>query len=105
MLRTQTGRSAFEPVRHDMRFQQLSFALVISVAVASGCTGEVPEQIRTVFPVATRATVSPSGAVPVTRGQKQVFTVTPNTDEHLLTAVGGDCPAGTWSGNQYTTGV
>lgn len=49
-------------------------------------------------------TVSPSGNQTINHGSSVNFTVTPNPGHHTG-AVGGTCPAGSWSGLQYTTGA
>lgn len=49
-------------------------------------------------------TISPSTPQTVTYGATQEFTVTANTGYTLSNIVGGSCPAGSWSGNTYTTG-
>jgi hypothetical protein len=49
-------------------------------------------------------TISPSSPQAVAYGQQQTFTVTASTGYTLSQSVGGDCPAGTWSGSGYTTG-
>ncbi len=50
-------------------------------------------------------TVSPTGAVSVRSGQTQSFTVTANSGFTTSASVGGTCPAGSWVGSTYTTGV
>ncbi len=50
-------------------------------------------------------TITPSTAQTVVVGQTQAFTVTPHTGYQLSSAVGGTCPAGSWSGAVYTTGA
>jgi hypothetical protein len=48
--------------------------------------------------------ITPSSST-VDYGNKASFTVTANTGYTRDTAVGGTCPAGSWSGSVYTTGV
>jgi hypothetical protein len=48
---------------------------------------------------------TPNTPQTVNPGSTQTFTVTPNAGFVLSSTVGGSCPAGTWSGNQYTTGI
>jgi hypothetical protein len=60
----------------------------------------------TVTPSAgTGGTVSPNTAQTVTGGTTTTFTVTPNTGYNRNNTVTGTCPAGTWSGNVWTTGT
>jgi hypothetical protein len=49
-------------------------------------------------------TISPSMAQYVSSGETATFTLTPNTG-YSISSVGGTCPAGTLSGNMYTTGA
>lgn len=48
-------------------------------------------------------TISPTNLVNVNHGSKASFNIMPNTG--YTANVGGTCPAGTWSGNSYTTGA
>ncbi|MDR3443056.1 MAG: hypothetical protein P4L65_08570, partial [Legionella sp.] len=50
-------------------------------------------------------TITPNSAQTVAYGATQAFTVTANASYILSTTVGGDCPAGSWSGSTYTTGA
>ncbi|WP_295386843.1 C39 family peptidase [uncultured Thiodictyon sp.] len=52
----------------------------------------------------TGGSVSPA-SLTVNSGATAQFTVTPNTGYSTNTAVGGTCPAGSWSGSSYTTGA
>ncbi len=52
-----------------------------------------------------RVAPTPASAQTVTHGQTVTFSVTVGTGFRLSGNVGGTCPAGTWSGNQYTTGM
>ena len=49
-------------------------------------------------------TVGPGGQM-VDQGATTQVTVTPNTGYVPNASVGGTCPAGSWSGTTYTTGV
>ena len=48
-------------------------------------------------------TISPSTPQTINYASTQTFTVTPNTG-YTISNIGGNCPIGTVSGNQYTTG-
>jgi hypothetical protein len=50
-------------------------------------------------------TISPSGAQTVSHGSTISFTVDPAVGHTVAAAVGGDCPAGTWASDVYTTGA
>lgn len=50
-------------------------------------------------------TASPSAAQTVNYNGTQAFTLTTATGYNLNNSVGGTCPAGSWSGSTYTTGV
>lgn len=50
-------------------------------------------------------TIDPATAQTVTYGSTQAFDVTANDGYTLNNAVGGTCPAGSWEGGTYTTGV
>ena len=47
-------------------------------------------------------TISPSGTVTVSHGATRSFTITPNSNYHVVTPVGGTC-GGSLSGSTYTT--
>jgi len=49
--------------------------------------------------------ISSTNPLTVDSGATASFTVAPDADYQKVTAVGGSCPAGSWSGNQYTTGT
>ena len=66
----------------------------------------VAVQTYTVTPSAgSGGTVNPSTAQTVFADTTPTFTVTPNTDYVRDNTVTGDCPAGSWNGNLYTTGA
>ena len=66
----------------------------------------VAVQTYTVTPSAgSGGTVNPSTAQTVFADTTPTFTVTPNTDYVRNNTVTGDCPAGSWNGNLYTTGA
>ncbi len=48
--------------------------------------------------------VSPAEA-DILFGESALFTVTPNSGYSRSSGVGGDCPAGSWSGNSWTSGL
>jgi hypothetical protein len=48
--------------------------------------------------------ITPSEPQTVTDGSTQAFTVTAETNYTATQDVGGSCPAGSWSGDVYTTG-
>jgi hypothetical protein len=50
-------------------------------------------------------TISPSTPQSIASGGTQAFTVTASTGHTLNNTVGGTCPAGSWSGSTYTTGI
>src|SRR5262249_7019112 len=52
-----------------------------------------------------RKTISPSGGQSVGYGSPRACTVTPTSGYSVQTAVGGTCPAGSWSAGVYTTGA
>lgn len=52
----------------------------------------------------TNVAVSPNGSQPVASGETETFTVTAATGYVRSDTVGGSCPAGSWSGDSYTTG-
>jgi hypothetical protein len=60
--------------------------------------------LYTVTPSTNNVTVSP-GTVSVTANKTKSFTVTAYIGYTREDYVGGDCPAGSWSGDVYTTGV
>ena len=75
-------------------------------AALSAATYFVAAQTYTVTPSAgTGGTVNPGTAQTVFANATTAFTVTPNTDYVRNTTVAGDCPAGSWNGNLYTTGA
>lgn len=49
--------------------------------------------------------ISPDSAQTIDHGSAATFTVTADADYTVSTGVGGTCPAGSWSGDQYTTGA
>ncbi len=51
----------------------------------------------------TNVTMSPSGVQTVNHGTTLALTVTADSFHNLVGTVGGDCPAGSWSGNSYYT--
>jgi hypothetical protein len=53
----------------------------------------------------TNVIVSPNSVQTVVAGSAQTFTATSSTGYGLSSTVGGSCPAGSWSGNIYTTGA
>jgi hypothetical protein len=72
----------------------------------SGCDSTGSKQIITVTASGNgNETISPSTPQAVTYGATQAFTVTANTGYTVSKTVGGTCPAGSWSGNTYTTGA
>lgn len=50
-------------------------------------------------------TITPNAPQILGYGETTAFTVTANTNYAINTAVGGTCPAGSWSGSTYTTGA
>ncbi|KOR30985.1 hypothetical protein TI04_03195 [Achromatium sp. WMS2] len=69
----------------------------IDVSAATGVT---------VTPVVgTGGSISPTGSQVINAGSTATFAVIPNTGFHNDTNVGGDCPQGSWSGNNWTTGM
>jgi hypothetical protein len=61
---------------------------------------------HTVTPSAgTGGSISPIGAQTVLHNTTKAFTVTANSGYTTDATVGGTCPAGSWSGNVYTTGA
>ncbi|WP_295447540.1 hypothetical protein [uncultured Thiodictyon sp.] len=55
--------------------------------------------------VRSAGTVSPNSSQKVIAGAVGAFTVTANSGYARDSAVGGTCPAGSWSGNVWTTGA
>lgn len=53
----------------------------------------------------TNVSITPAGDQTVTNGDTLAFTVTANTGYTRSNTVGGTCPAGSWSGDTYTTGA
>lgn len=53
----------------------------------------------------TNVSINPSAVQNIAVGAKASFTVTANSGYTRSNTVGGTCPAGTWSGNVYQTGV
>jgi hypothetical protein len=49
--------------------------------------------------------ISPLSAQTIDHGSAATFTVIADTGYTVSTGVGGTCPAGSWAGNQYTTGA
>lgn len=49
-------------------------------------------------------TANPSSTQTVLVGSTQAFTLTANSNFTLSNSIGGTCPAGSWTGNVYTTG-
>lgn len=49
--------------------------------------------------------ISPDSAQTVDHGSAVTFTVTADADYTVAAGVGGTCPAGSWAGDQYTTGA
>jgi len=71
----------------------------------SGCGSTRSKQI-TVAPIGDgHETISPSTPQAVDYGATQAFTVTANAGYTVSNTAGGTCPAGSWSGNTYTTGA
>lgn len=58
-----------------------------------------------VTPSGSNVSINPNTPQSVSPGSTQAFTVTANAGYLLSSTVGGTCPSGTWSGNQYTTGA
>lgn len=79
--------------------------LVLGLALLSACAPEESPRTFTITANGTHVTVTPNGAVTVTEGATQPFTVTAEANYTLLTTITGDCPAGAWSGGTYTTGA
>ncbi len=61
--------------------------------------------VYTVTPLGSNVAINPGFIQSVFVGAKQAFTVTANAGYSLSSAVGGSCPAGSWSGSVYTTGA
>jgi len=58
-----------------------------------------------VTPSGTSVTITPASAQEVASGSTKSFTITAAGDNTVTNIVGGTCPAGSWSGNTYTTGA
>jgi hypothetical protein len=65
----------------------------------------IPPTNYSVTPSGSNVSISPSGVQSVTAGNRASFTVTANSGYVLSASVGGTCPAGSWSGSSYSTGV
>ena len=82
------------------------FLCACFIGLAAGCSNTPTASTSfTVNVTADNAAVSPSGSVTVESGKAQAFTVTANSGFTLSAVVGGNCPAGSWSGAVYTTGA
>jgi len=82
-------------------------ALVMPLLALVAACGSSTSETAPAYEVAVSATnlsVSPAGPQTVSRGGTASFTVTMDPAD-LLDGVGGNCPAGTWSGLTYTTGA
>ncbi len=75
--------------------------ITASCAVSFSATANV----YTVSPSGLNLAINPSTPQSVASGSKQTFTVTANAGYSLSSAVGGNCPAGSFNGNVYTTGA
>ena len=99
--------------RSRMKLARLAVVLMIVTAgmvasmALSGCAGTGSKKIvYTVTPSGNgNETITPSTPQAVDNGASQAFTVTANAGYTLSHTVGGTCPAGSWSGNTYTTGA
>ena len=81
----------------------------VTVAQATSCQASFAPTATAVLQASATAglggTVSPATQNAVA-GDKVSFVLTPDTGyEVVTTTVGGSCPAGSWSGNTYTTGA
>jgi hypothetical protein len=65
----------------------------------------IPPTTYNVTPSGSNVSISPSGVQTVNAGSGASFTVTANSGYTRSNTVGGTCPAGSWSGNVYTTGA
>ncbi|MFA7607551.1 MAG: IPTL-CTERM sorting domain-containing protein, partial [Rhodocyclaceae bacterium] len=61
-----------------------------------------PRQYTVTPSAGANGAISPDSAQNVTYNQTRSFTVTPNAG--YTASIAGTCPAGSWSGNDYTTG-
>ena len=76
-----------------------------SCAGANGGTTDscsAPRQYTVTPSAGANGAISPTSAQNVTYHQTTTFTVTPNAG--YTASIAGTCPAGSWSGNDYTTG-
>ncbi len=58
-----------------------------------------------VTPSANDVTIAPSSNQIIDSGNSFTITVTPHAEYSIPNAVGGTCPFGSWSGNDYTSGA
>jgi hypothetical protein len=75
--------------------------------ITAACTVSFSAELATysVTPSGTHVTISPQGARTIDHGATTTFTVTAASGYVRSNTVGGTCPAGSWSGDTYTTGA
>lgn len=87
-----------------MHSSSLARALPLALTlVASGCTETKGH--HQVVASGQHVTIAPAGQTLVEDGKTLAIGVIADAGYTLLGTVGGDCPAGTWSGSVYTTGL
>jgi len=79
--------------------------LALAAVILWGCSSNSSTSLFTVTASGTNTTIGPSTAQTVLSGAQQAFTVTGASGYLPATIVGGTCPAGSWSGNVYSTGA
>ena len=83
-----------------------NYTLTASNQVGSTATATLSIAVTaTVTPSGADVTINPSTVQTVNFGQAQTFTVTATNVYPLSSTVGGTCPAGSWNGAIYSTGV
>lgn len=79
---------------------------VISQAEVHALYTEAAPTTYTITPsTPTNGTISPATPQTVNSGATKTFTISANSGYTTDANVGGTCPAGSWSGDQYTTGA
>ncbi len=86
-----------------------TYSVTLTVTDNLGATGSITKPVTVVAPTFTitpsssgNGTISPSTPQTVNQGATTTFTLSPATNYHVVTPVGGSC-GGTLSGNTYTT--
>ncbi len=83
----------------------MTFLFILSFSwLFSACGPSGDAYHYTVTPGGSHVTVDPEYAQTLPINETQTFTVTPETGYVLSPIVVGNCAAGTWQGNTYTTG-